>query len=1040
MRKITEFSVRYPVTVTMFVLAIVLLGFISFGKLGTDLFPKLNNPRIYVELKAGERPPEEVEKQFVDPIESVCIRQSKVTGVSSVIRVGTAQITVEYAWEKDMDDAFLELQKALGTYSQNSDIDELLITQHDPNESPVMLVAMRHESLTDMDELRRIGENYIRNELVRLEGVADVQLEGQEVKEVLISTNPYLLNAFGITTTEITSQITNYNRNVSGGSIVEMGTQYVIKGVSVFAGLNDIADLIVGFRQATAAATGTTTTTASAGDRVPVFLKDVAKVEFRNKEPDNIVRFNGQRALGLAIYKEPSFNTVKAVEQLNDELVLIRKALPGYTFDVVQDQGSFISNAIGEVKSTAILGMLLAVFILFVFLRRIETTLIASLAIPVSIIATFNLMYFNGMTINIMTLGGLALGAGMLVDNAIVVMESIFRKLESGLSIREAAITGTSSVGAAITSSTLTTIVVFLPIVYLHGASGELFKDQAWTVAFSLLCSLAVAILIIPMMFSRFISQRSAEKQVKAIGFKWYPKVLDKILRVKYLVIVAALVLMGGAALLIKPIGSEFMPRTDAREFTVDIRLPEGTQLVRTDQACMAIEQMIRDLLGKDLENLYVRIGPSANATNDQSVFENENSASIKIRLVNGAHRQSDVLLADLGRLFSTMPDIEFSFIQDETALQATLGTDEAPVIVEVVGEDFDQISRLCSEVQTIMNSNTNLFNIESSIQPGAPEVELMIDRYRAGMYNVTIDQIISQVTQLLTGTSAGQFDNNGEMTEIRLKLPDVEVSQLQDIELKAGTNTVRLGDVANIREVTAPKEIKRTNQSRVGQISAQVKKGKPADQVIKDLDLSLKQVVLPPGYTIRQAGEEVKRRESMKNLGFALILSLVLVYMVLASQFESLVHPFTIMLTIPLAGVGTVLLFFFMGLSFNMMAYIGIIMLAGIAVNNAIILIDAINQLRAAGMARREAILQAGLQRIRPILMTSLTTILGLLPMTIGFGQSVSLRSPMALAVIGGLVTSTILTLIVIPCVYDVLDRITPGRKFAIESISPGD
>jgi HAE1 family hydrophobic/amphiphilic exporter-1 len=434
---------------------------------------------------------------------------------------------------------------------------------------------------------------------------------------------------------------------------------------------------------------------------------------------------------------------------------------------------------------------------------------------------------------------------------------------------------------------------------------------------------------------------------------------------------------------------------------------------------------------------LYIRVGPSANSTSDQSVFENENTASLKIKLTKDARRQSDVLLTDLGRLFSTMPEIEFSFIQDETALQATLGTDEAPVKVEVVGEDFDQIGRLTAEVQGIMNSDPDLFNIATSIQPGAPEVELVVDRFRAGMYGVTIDQIISQVTQILTGTSAGTFDYNGEMTEIRLKLPDVEVGQLSDIKLKIGTSEVRLGDVANVKEVTAPKEILRTNQNRVGNVTAQVKKGKPTDKIIKELDVTLKQVVLPPGYTIRQAGEEIKRKESMKNLGFALLLSLGLVYMVLASQFESLIHPFTIMLTIPLAAVGTIFLFFILGQSFNIMAYIGIIMLAGIAVNNAIILIDAINRLRVGGMIRRDAILQGGLQRIRPILMTSLTTILGLLPMTIGFGQSVSLRAPMALAVIGGLVTSTLLTLIVIPCVYDVLDRLMPGKRFIKESNS---
>lgn len=1036
MRKITEFAVRYPVTVTMFILAVILLGYISFGKLGTDLFPKLNNPRIYVEIKAGERPPEEVEKLFVDPIESVCIRQSQVTGVTSVTRVGTAQITVEYAWNKDMDDAFLELQKALGTYSQNSEITSLTITQHDPNQSPVMLVAMRHETMVDMDELRQIGENYLRNELVRLEGVADVQMEGQEQKEVLISTNPYLLNAFGITTAEITAQITNYNRNVSGGSIVEMGTQYVIKGVSVFEDLNDISDLIVGFKQATAAATGTTTTSVAA-TRVPVFLKDIAKVEFKNKEPTNIVRINGVRAIGLAIFKEPSFNTVKAVEQLKEEFVKLQKSLPGYSFDIIQDQGTFISTAIGEVESNALLGMALAVFIMFVFFRRIGSTLIASAAIPISIIATFNLMYFNGLTLNLMTLGGLALGAGMLVDNAIVVLESIFRNLERGMTIKEASITGTSIVGGAITAVTLTHIVVFLPIVFLHGASGELFKDMAWTVAFSLVCSLVVAILVIPMLFARFMRPLGAARQVKSIGFKWYPAVLDKFLRFKWLIIVCSLILMGGAAMLIKPIGSEFMPRTEAKEFSLEIRLPEGTQLVRTDEAVKTLEQMIRELLGNDLKNLYARVGPSASATTEKSIFENENTASIKISLTQKAHRSSDVLLADLGRIFASMPEIQFSFIQDETALQAILGTDEAPVLVEVVGKDFTQIERLTDEVETIMNGNADLFNIESSIQPGAPEVELVIDRYRAGMYNITIDQITSQVTQLLTGTSAGKFDYKGEMTEIRLKLPDVDVSQLQDIALKVGTNTIRLGDVATVRQVTAPKEILRTNQNRVGQVSAQFKKGKPVDQVIKNLDQNLKQVVLPPGYTIRQAGEELKRKESMKTLGFALLLSLVLVYMVLASQFESLIHPFTIMLTIPLAGVGTVLLFFFLGMPFSMMAYIGIIMLAGIAVSNAILLLDAINKQRLAGLNRHDAILEAGLQRIRPILMTSLTTILGLVPMTIGFGQSVSLRAPMALAVIGGLVTSTILTLIVIPCYYDVIDRLTSGKKYSNAPIS---
>jgi len=536
MKKLTQFSVNYPVTITMIILGVALLGYISLGKLGTDLMPEMNNPRVYVELVAGEKPPEEIEKQFVDQIESIAIMQSDVIGVSSVTKVGSAQITVEYAWQKDMDEAFLELQKALNSFNQNGDLDEIILTQHDPNETPVMLVGMDNASIDDMDELRKVAENYIRNELVRLEGVADVKLEGQEESEVLIETDPYRLEAFGISTDDISSQIQSYNQNVSGGSIVEMGTQYVIKGVSVFEELEDLRQLIVGFQQPEEA-TGTE-------DRVPVFLSDVASVKFQNKEPLNIVRIDGERSIGLAIYKEPKFNTVKAVDDLTLALDDISKALPGYTFRVIQDQGAYISGSIGEVQNTLLLGIIFAILILFIFLRRIGTTLIASIAIPISIIATFNLMYFNGLTLNVMTLGGLALGAGMLVDNAIVVMENIFRNMQKGMTVKEAAVTGTAEVGGAITASTLTTIVVFLPIVYLQGAASELFKDQAWTVAFSLLSSLFVALLVIPMLFSRFIKPRKKKIQDSSVRFGWYAKFLASVLKVKYLVIILAAVLV----------------------------------------------------------------------------------------------------------------------------------------------------------------------------------------------------------------------------------------------------------------------------------------------------------------------------------------------------------------------------------------------------------------------------------------------------------------------------------------------------------------
>ncbi len=420
MKKLTQFSVNYPVTILMVVLGVILLGYISFDKLGVDLFPDLNSPRIFVEVKSGERPPEEMEKQFVEGIEALAIRQSDVIEVTSVTKVGSAQITVEYAWNKDMDEAFLDLQKALNTLTQNSEIDELRITQHDPNTSPVIVLGLTHTEIKDMNEIRKVAENYIRNELVRLEGVAEVELSGQQESEIIIETNPYRLEAQNLTMDEVSTRIQNFNQNVSGGRISELGMQYIVKGVSLLRDIQDFENLIVGYKAVRTEVAGQTSV-----ERAPIYLRDVATISQGNKKPVNIVHINGERCVGLSIFKETKYNTVKAVEQINEAMVQIEKALPGYKLTRVSNQGKFISNAIGEVKDTLLFGILLAVIVLFVFLRRFGTTLIVSLAIPISIIATFNLMYFNHLTINIMTLGGLALGAGMLVDNAIVVMENV---------------------------------------------------------------------------------------------------------------------------------------------------------------------------------------------------------------------------------------------------------------------------------------------------------------------------------------------------------------------------------------------------------------------------------------------------------------------------------------------------------------------------------------------------------------------------------------------------------------------------------------
>ena len=1022
MKKLTSFAVNYPVTVLMAILGILLLGVISYQKLGIDLFPDLTSPRVFVEIKSGERPPEEMEKLFVEKIEAVAIRQSGVMEVSSVSRTGTAQITVEYAWSKDMDEAFLDLQKALTSYSQNSQIDELTITQHDPNTQPVVIVGLSHESITDMNELRKVAVNYVRNELVRLEGIAEVELSGIEESEVRIDTDPYKLESFGITVDQLSTKIQAFNRSISGGTITETGLQYVVKGVSLLQQKEDFENLIIGYKSTV---TGNTTAEKSA-----TYLRDVASVSFANKEPVNIVRINGVRCLALSIYKETRYNTVKAVADIQKALESITKALPGYKFTIVTNQGTFIRTAIDEVQNTLLVGVLLAIVVLFIFLRKIGTTLIVSVAIPISIIATFNLMYFNDLTMNIMTLGGLALGAGMLVDNAIVVMENIFRNHESGMSAKEAAIVGTAEVGGAITSSTLTTIVVFLPIVYMHGASGELFKDQAWTVAFSLISSLAVAIFLVPMLYHRLFMNKGMVAP-KGARFEGYGNFITNLLPKRWIVITVSLVLMGLSFLLIPFIGSEFMPKTDSKEFTISVKMAEGTSLVRTSTAISSMESMIKELLGDDVQSVYSKIGPSTGtSTSATAIYEGENTAQVKVILKPDGKYVASKVVETIARWYAENPQFEVTFTQDETALQSILGTTDAPLVVEVRGADLNEIKRITKEVETSIKDIPGLYNFQTNVEGGYPEINVVVDRFRAGSYNLSVTEIVNQVTAKLKGQNAGQMDKDGELKDITIHVPKIGVTALGDMIIKNGTSVIRLYEVAKLEQSVAPTEIYRRNQSRIGKVMAELDKDKALDRVVAEVQAKIAPIVLPVDYSIRIAGEEQKRQESMSNLKWALLLSIVLVYMVMASQFESLIHPLIVLFTIPFAIVGTIILFFIMGQTFNIMALIGIIMLGGIAVNDSIILIDRINQLRTLGMGKREAISVGSQQRLRPILMTSIITIIALLPLTFGFGESASLRSPMAYAVIGGMITSTLLTLLVIPCVYDLMTSNKPFKQ----------
>ncbi len=1015
MYKLARFSVKYPTTVLMVVLAVILLGYISFSRLGVDLFPDLNSPRLFIEIEAGERPPEEMEQQFVTQMEAVAARGNGVINVSSISRVGQALLTVEYTWQTDMDAAFLDLQKLVADFTQNSEADEITVSEHDPNADPVVVAVFSHPEIDDLDKLRQTAENIIRNELIRLPDVAAVDIVGAREREVEILTDPYTLEAHGLTASQLASTISSANRNMSGGSIVEMGIRYVLRGVGEFTSEDDIRNLIVAYE--------TQEETGQPLKRIPTYLREVAEVHTVLSEPENIVRYNGQRCLALEVFREARANTVDAAASTVEQLEKLGRSLPGYELRVIQNQAGFIKSAITEVEETGLIGIILAVLVLYLFLRRIGVTVIISLAIPISIIATFNLMFFNDLSLNIMTLGGLALGAGMLVDNAIVVMENVFRHLEEGKPLTEAAVLGAGEVGGAITSSTLTTVVVFLPIVYLHGAAGELFRDQAWTVAYSLISSLFVALAVIPMLCSRLLKRGNRSVPTSSVSFPGYGRFLQKILKRRGLVITASLVLVILTALLIPTIGSEFMPRADQGDLYINLTLPEGTSLERTEGTVRNLEAVIDQKYGSQLSNIYSRVGPSGTSTSELEALSDENSAVMYLTPAVDSDLPTDELAAGIERELEKLPDVESQLTVQQTALQSILGTSSAPLVVEIKGKELDELSRLTDSVYARLSPMSELANIETSFEQGRPEIDIVVDRTVATQFSLTVEEVGSQVHDILSGTESGEMEINGEYADIIVRGPDVSLTELAGIMLETSSDRrVRLDEVARLVPAVSPREINRNNQTRVATVSASLVGDAPFDKVATAVKKAIADVPLPQQYSFAVTGEEELRQEAFGNLEFALLLAVILVYMVMAAQFESLLHPFVILLTIPLAGVGAVLLLLILGMPLNIMSFIGMIMLAGIAVNDSIILVDRINQNRRGGQDLDKAIINAGQTRIRPIIMTSVTTILALLPLTIGLGEGASLRAPMAVAVIGGLITSTALTLAVIPTVYHLL------------------
>ncbi len=1012
-----EFSTRYPVTIAMATLAVVLLGWISLDGLGTDLLPDLQTPVVTIDLAAPGKSPIEIEESYTRRLERDVSTINGVKRVYSITRSGQAVVIAEFAWDADMDYGLLDVQKRVGRYAANEDVSQLDVTREDPLALAVMRIAITADENTELDALMGTVELLIKPKLEALDGVASAEVEGGAEKEVRVTLDPYLLEAFGLSSDAVINRIAQANADVSGGTLRENQQSYLVKALGRLNDINDVREVIVGERRGGG---GTVS-----GDRVPVRVRNVGTVDLEYQERETIVRLDGRECVGLAIYKEAGSNTVAVVNTVLDAIDDIEADLSGMQFTTVENQARFVEDAIGEVETSAIHGAILAILVLLIALRSWTVTLVIGLAIPISVLATFTLMYFEGLTLNIMTLGGLALGAGMLVDNAIVVIENIYRHLESGEDARTASSRGASEVGVAILASTLTTVAVFLPIVYLQGLAGKLFVDQAWTVAFSLLSSLVVAMTTIPMLTSRIFRRLNTTPKTTVRSDKYY-RFLNGILNRKPIMLGVVLLILGGTGYIARELQTEFIPREDQGLFQIDLTLSEGSRVELSDQVALHVKEIVESVGGSDVAHVYALTGLNPALVSSGGEPTGPNRATLSVALHTQRSRSVSELVRDLDPILSAMPDIEVKYKLHETALEGVMGGQEAPIQVEVSGENLDILARITKELQARIEGLPSVYNVHTSFQGGQPEVDLAIRDEVAAAFGLTTQTISRTLERQLSGEVAGELSKDQRTRDIRVKYRDVDLRELHAMQIEGSDGAVlTLGDIAELNIIEGPREILREDQRRVGRITGYLTEGRILSEAITDVRVIMQEMVVPSGYRVEIGGEERERAASFESLKFALLLSIVLVYMVMASLFESTLHPFTVMFSVPLAGVGVIFGFYILGEPLSVMAYIGIIMLGGIAVNDAIILVDRINQLRQAGLTLREAILQGGQDRLRPIMMTSATTILALLPMALGFGEGAKLRAPMAIAVIAGLVTSTLMTLLVIPTMYELIDRL---------------
>lgn len=1016
-----RFSLRHPVPAIVFFLVAIVVGVVSYTRLAVDLYPAMEFPMAVVITEYEGAGPQEVESLVTRPLEEA---MGTVTGLKSIrswSSEGTSFVLAEFNWGTDMDFATLQMRDRIDRVKGflPKEVRSPLVLKVDPQQMPVVVVGLTGSQ--DLADLKRIAEEDIKPVLERLDGVASVGVGGGLTREIQVLVDPRRLHDAGVSISQVVQALGSDNINLPGGDVREGQLRLLVRSLGQFRSVEDIRDLQLLTPRGQA-----------------VRLGDVARVEDTFADPTSKAWVNQRPSVSLSVLKQSGANSVEVARRVKAALDELSRKLPGgIQTHVLMDQSRFILNSINGVRDSAIEGGLLAVLIIYVFLRHFRATLAVATAIPISIVITFGALYLSGVTLNMMSLGGLAMGVGMLVDDAIVVLENIFRhKQKEGKDAARAAEEGAGEVTLAVVASTLTTVAVFLPIVFIQGLAKQYFQELALAVSFSLLASLAVSLTLVPLMASRLLADRPGGRAeggeprlLRWLGRVWdqvdevYRRVLVWALqhRKSVLAIAAASFVLAGA--LLPLLGFEFIPKMDTSEFQVSVELPDGTRLEETERVARQVESVVRAV--PEVHTVYTTVGTSG------SLFErgtSSNVAGVTAFLVRPKDRTRNLetIMDDVRRQLAAIPGAKI-----QVNMGGAVGPGGAPVEILVKGDDLDVLKTLAARVEAEVARVPGTREVDSSVTRGLPEVQVVVDRRKAASLGLTAAQIAQTVRTALQGTVATRYRVGGEEYDIRVRAVQAareDLNALGDLYLPTPSGQqVPLREVAQLVRTTGPTSVTREGQARVASITAQVA-GRDLGSTMAEIRQRLAAIPLPPGYSIAYGGQSQQMDESFAGLGQALVLASVLVYLVMAAQFESFLHPLVIMGSVPLAFVGAIYSLVATGRSLDIAAFLGLIMLVGIVVKNAIVLIDYVNQLRRRGLPRFDAIVRAGPTRLRPVLMTTLTTVLGLVPLALGFGEGAEEQAPLATVVIGGLTFSTLLTLVVIPVVYSIADDLVQG------------